>query len=227
MEEARHLRNKLILWRFRNYYRIKEKAATLEDKDIASKVYDGADNISSRVKQVILPLWLIAGDSMKQTLTNMAQTIDNRLKIEDPEYLLELQARDAIKTIVDALDEKEDAMNIGNEVNILYEGPNVFYQIPLSIISRKVLSQRGMKEEEITVSDITSTSKKLKNVFETNLGFNIHIGKKRRRVVIFPVSWIKKEERPPTALMDFLDAEGSYKDVHHVANVHQKDDLGA
>jgi hypothetical protein len=44
---------------------------------------NGADNISSRVKQVILPLWLIAGDSMKQTLTDLAKksfTAANKLK---------------------------------------------------------------------------------------------------------------------------------------------------
>ena len=223
MEEAQHLRNKMILWRFRNYYTIKEKAAQLEDKNIASKVYDGADNISSRVKQVILPLWLVAGDSMKQTLTDLAQAIDNRLKIEDPEYLLELQAKDAVKTIVDNLDDEEKSVNIGNVVNMLYEAPGAFYEIPLSLISREVLTQRGAKEDEITVSDVTSTSKKLKSVFETNLGFNIHIGKKRKRVVVIPANWVEREEKSPESLTDFVEAGDSYKDVHHVANVHQKD----
>jgi hypothetical protein len=221
LEEAQHLRNKLTLWRFRNYYRIKELASQLEDKGIASKVYNGAEGISSRVKQVILPLWLIAGDTMKQTLTELAQTIDNHLKIEDPEYLLELQARDAVKKISDLLeDDNDESVNIRNLVNILYEGSRAFYEIPLSTISRTILAERGMKEDEITVSDVTSISKSLKGVFETNLGFTMRIGKKRRRVIIIPADWVKVDSTKHRNLFDF-EAGDSHKDVHQDTYVHQ------
>jgi hypothetical protein len=208
LAESQSLRNKLILWRFRKYHEIKQKAAQLEDKDIASKVYDGADNISSRVKQVILPLWLIAGDAMRQTLTDMAKTFDNLLKIEDPDYLLELQAKDAVKKIAEDCGKPEETVNIRNEVNILYEAPHnsekvAYYEMPLNLISRTVLAQRGAKEEEITVSDMTSVSKSLRGIFEQNLGFNIRIGKKRSRVVLIPASWVS-EEKPKGGLEDFV-----------------------
>jgi len=87
-------------------------------------------------------------------------------------------------------------VNIGNEVNILIEGPRVFYAIRLSFISKRILSKRGVKIEDIDKSDVTSTSKKLKRVFETNLGFNLHIGKKRSRVVVIPAEWVKKQYFP-------------------------------
>ena len=207
LEESQVIRNKLILWRFRKYYEIKEKAAQLEDKGIASKVYDGADNISSRVKQVILPLWLIAGDSMKTTLTDMAKTFDDLLKIEDPDYLLQLQAKDAIQKIIKDSEEKGEHRN---EENILYEDPakEPVYVFPLNQISRTVLIGRGAKEDEITVSDVTSTSKSLKNIFESTLGFKVRIGKKKRREVLVPPSWLKEEkpeEESKKGLEKFFD----------------------
>ena len=212
LAESQTLRNKLMMWRFRNYGKIKLAASQLEDKGMAAKVYDGADNVSSRVKQVILPLWLIAGDSMKQTLTEMAKTFDNLLKIEDPDYLLELQAKDAVQKIIEDYgknDEKNpETVNIRNVMNILYEDPpenkKILYAVPLNLISRRVLVERGAKPDEITVSDVTSTSKSLKGVFESVLGFHIHIGKKRSRVVTIPSDWAGKEAKPEGGLDDFV-----------------------
>jgi hypothetical protein len=197
LAESQTLRNKLMMWRFRNYGKIKRDASQLEDKGIAGKVYDGADSVSSRVKQVILPLWLIAGDSMKQTLTDMAKTFDDLLKIEDPDYLLQLQARDAVEKIV-ADSELENGEH-RNEENILIEeaSKEIFYVFPLSLISRTVLTLRGAKADEITVSDVTSTSKSLKGIFESVLGFHIRIGKKKRREVLIPPAWLKEKTEKP------------------------------
>jgi len=211
LAESQTLRNKLMMWRFRNYSKIKLVASQLEDKGMAAKVYDGADSVSSRVKQVILPLWLIAGDSMKQTLTEMAKTFDNLLKIEDPDYLLQLQARDAIQEIIaDELKKGEHK----NEENILIEAATqeTFYVFPLSLISRTVLTLRGAKAEEITVSDVTSTSKSLKGIFESVLGFHIRIGKKKRREVLIPPSWLKEKPEKPekeNGLEKFFEGGGS------------------
>jgi len=199
LKESQALRNKLMMWRFRNYHKVKEKAKELEDKGLAKKVYDGADGISSRVKQVILPLWLIGGDTLKKTLTEMAQTFDRLLKIEDPDYLLELQAQDAVKEIVkqytEAVDDPDSSVNIRNIMNILYEDSTPYYSIPLNLISRTILTQRGAKEDEITISDMTSTSKNLKGILGTNLGYRIRIGKKRTRIVLIPSTWITQEPK--------------------------------
>lgn len=216
--EALELRNKLLLWRFRNYHRIKEAAKQLEDPLIADQIYDGAKNISSRVKQVILPLWLIGGDTIKETLTDLAKTFDSQLKIEDPNYLLEIQAKDAIKMIIDQSD--NDSVNIGNDVNILYEGTNSLIEVPLSLISKTILQRQGQTADKIKVSQVTSISKKLKRVFESNLGFKINIGKRRSRVVQVPTEWIRVEETVPHSLNDLLYEEDSHKNVHHVSNVH-------
>jgi hypothetical protein len=220
LAESQLLRNKLLLWRFRNYYKIKEEAAQLEDKEIASKIYDGADNLSSRVKQVILPLWLIAGDSMKQTLTDMAKTFDNLLKIEDPDYLLELQARDAVKDLVN--ENQAETVNVRNVVNVLIDAASeTFYEITLIQITRKILENQGISQTDQTSSEVQSVSKRLKNVFESTLGFLIRIGKKRSRVVLIPTKWVQEAEKL-SGLELFLEGGDTYKNVHYDTNVHQE-----
>jgi hypothetical protein len=216
--EALQLRNKLLLWRFRNYHRIKELVKQLEDPLIPDQIYDGAANISSRVKQVILPLWLIGGDTIKETLINLAKTFDTQLKIEDPDYLLEIQAKDALKIIVQS--NNDEPVNVGNDVNILYEGTTHFIEVPLSSISKTILQRQGLTADSIKVSQVTSISKKLKRIFESNLGFKINIGKRRSRVVQIPEDWIRIKKTVPNTLFDLLDKEDSYKNVHHVTNVH-------
>jgi len=122
LREASELRNKLLLWRFRNYHRIKTEAEKLEDPNIIDRVYDGGGDISSRVKQVILPLWLISEEPIRRRLTNIAKFFDERLKIEDPDYLLRLQAQDAVKEIINE-GEGGQRVNVVNVVNVLIEDP--------------------------------------------------------------------------------------------------------
>jgi hypothetical protein len=213
LAQAQHLRNKLTLWRFRNYYKVQDEAQKLEDAGIAKEVYDGAENISSRVKQVILPLWLIADESLRETLKELAKTFDSLLKTEDPDYLLELQAKEAVKEIIEDYGkaDTDSSVNIRNMVNVLYEDPKggeerhvSYYSMQLSLISRKVLKLRGANEIEITHSDVTSVSKSLKTVFETNLGFKVRLGKKRARVVIVPAQWCGEEKTPTGGLDDYV-----------------------
>ncbi len=215
--EAQRLRNKLILWRLRNYHRFKEMVRELESPEIAERLYDGAEGLSSRVKQIILPLWLIAGDSMRKTLVELAQRFDAQLKAADPAYQLEAEAREAVRSLVSG----GGGVNVGNVVNVLYGGPRsdeAYYQIPLNEISKRLLELRGYGE--VTRSDIISVSKRLVEVFDSRLGFPITIGKRRARVVLIPAGWVKIEE--PSTLKDFLEGD-SYKDIHDISNIHALD----
>jgi hypothetical protein len=212
MLEAQQLRNKLILWRFRNYGEIKQKAAQLEEKGLADKVYDGAKGISSRIKQVILPLWLLSkGSEMKVTLTNLAKAYDRKMKLEDPDYLLELQAKEAVTIIVDDYEKLSEKDRVSEKlVNIVYivndigkasknkdTKKKMLYNIALSKISKTILQGiLDVDESNITASNIGAKSKDLKRVFQTRLGFTISIGKKRRRIVHVPVEWIKSTSTP-------------------------------
>jgi len=220
LEEAQRLRNKLILWRFRNYHKIKGLAAQLEEPGIAEKLYNGADRVSSRVKQIILPLWLIMGDRMKEQLVNLAKTIDAQLKAADEDYLLEVEAREAAISLVKEGKGGEDGVNIVNVFNVLYReegGYETYYSIKVSALSRELLKQRGLSQDEITVKEVTSISKRLTKIFETRLGFRIVVGKGNKRRVLIPAEWIEVGARD---LTDFFEEESSnsdmYKNVHEI-----------
>jgi len=218
-EEAGKLRNKLVLWRFRNYYRVKEEAKKLEEPEIAEKLYDGADRISSRVKQVILPLWLVMGEEMREQLVALAKTFDERLKAEDSEYMLELEVREAVAKLAE---EKPEEVNVVKVLNVLIMRggrEEEFYSIPLSTLSREILKQRGY-EKDITVKDVTSVSKTLSKLFESRLGFSIKVGHARKREVLIPVEWVKAEKSIADLADFFGEGEAHNKDVQKVHYVH-------
>jgi len=212
-EEAQQLRNKLILWRFKNYHKVKEQVRKLEDPSIADEIYaDG--NLSSRVKQVTIPLWLTAGDEIKEDLTKLAKSFDAQLKTGDPSYQLELQAQEAIRKIIGEYENQEE---LRSRIDIIKDdSTRYWYAIPLSLISRKVLAIKGV--EQITRKDIMSTSKGLMNVFETRLGFRVEIGKYKRRMVIIPKDWIKEKDIHEKLLVKH-EAGGLPKDIPDITNV--------
>ena len=101
-KESLELRNKLIYWRFKNFHRLREKRRRLEERGLSKEIF-GADReskeISNRVKQMLAPLWLVAGDSIKTDLRKIAQLMTADLKAQNPNYLLELEAKDAIRAL--------------------------------------------------------------------------------------------------------------------------------
>jgi len=193
-KEAQILRNKLIYWRFKNYYRMKEAAKQLEDPTVANEVYGKDSKLTSRIKQVLLPLWFVGGSKMKATLNELAKNLQERLKTEDPDYLLELHVKEAITKLVKG----DEYRNIVNVVIVEGTPKEIQYQIGLSAISKKLLEQQGFSEEKITRKEKISMSKKLKRIFQSNLGFNIRIGSSRTRVVSIPEIWLKPSIEEPT-----------------------------
>jgi hypothetical protein len=117
-------------------------------------------------------------------------------------------------------DNSEETLN--DDQKAITESEVGILLIPQNPYSRTILAERGMKEDEITVSDVTSISKSLKGIFETNLGFAIRIGKKRRRVIIIPADWAKVDSTKHRNLFDF-EAGDSHKDVHQDTYVHQSE----
>jgi len=210
-KEAQELRNKLIYWRFKNYYRIKKRAVKLEDPNIAKEVYGENSKISSRIKQVILPLWVVGGDQMKATLKKLAERIDEKMKTEDPNYLLELQAKEAVKSLIEKGKPSSSGERV-NKKNVLIGGlqEEKNYEIDLAKISEKILEQQGYLKEEIKRKEKISVSKRLKRIFELNLGFNVKIGHARRRVVLIPKTWVK----PETSEVLFPKEHSKDTDIH-------------
>jgi len=209
-QQALCLRNKLTLWRFRNYFSVKERSSCLEDKDLARKVFGDSEemrNISSRVKQIILPLWLIADKHLREELVELAKKVQGKLLAQDWRHAFELQAKEAIRRIwkedqkaTEAIIDAEDRgiYERGGEAIPKYETKieerqfdgEKYYGIALSTISRKMIILAGTKEDEIERKMLISNSKQLRNICESRLGFGFQIGKKNRRLVLIPSRWM-------------------------------------
>lgn len=181
---AQELRNKLILWRFRNYHATKTKAERLEDEHFAEEVFEDT-KVTSRVKQIILPLSLIESDLLRKTFKSLAGNIDAQLKLDEPDYQLEQQAREAIARL-----------NVENMLNIICDAQKnpAFLEAHLSDISKEVMKLQGIPDDKMTINSVTSVSKSLKRVFEVNLGFSIRKGTGHKRVVSIPAKWVKETD---------------------------------
>jgi len=105
------------MWRFRNYYKFKEKLPLLEKIDADEKIYgEKIKDVKSRVKQLVLPLLLIAEEKKDaDEIVKFAQIFDAELKNLDEEAHWEEQIETAIRN----LNELEIKDEKGNEVNML------------------------------------------------------------------------------------------------------------
>jgi hypothetical protein len=89
VEEALRIRNKLLMWRFRNYQRLKDSiTATIEDPAAYEELYGKDSQVSSRIKQITFPLSLVAGDKMRETIKSFAEEHDALLKSLDEARVL-------------------------------------------------------------------------------------------------------------------------------------------
>ena len=94
LAEAQALRNKLILWRFRKYHELKQKAETLETPELETELTVS----TSRIKEVIAPL-LLLNPAFKAEINDLARELEAQLQASDPEYQLEEQFNDALARI--------------------------------------------------------------------------------------------------------------------------------
>jgi hypothetical protein len=92
---ALRIRNKLLMWRFRNYHKFKERiSATIEDPSAYEELYGKDSQVSSRIKQITFPLSLVAGDKMRETIKSLAEEHDALLKSLDQDRVLGQQIRE-------------------------------------------------------------------------------------------------------------------------------------
>jgi hypothetical protein len=189
-QEAQVLRNKLINWRFKNYYRMKKEASEFEDPKIVSNVYGKDSKISSRMQQIILPLWLVGGEHLRANLRELTAQLDEKIKLEDPDYALEMQAKDAVREIFEEKSRASLVDESANQMNILRDASGVKknFLVKLNEISKKFLEQQGC--QDIKRNNKIGVSRILKRIFELRLGFNVALGPSNSRIVTIPIAWI-------------------------------------
>lgn len=100
-EGALRLRNKLLMWRFRNYDRLKERVeSTLEDPSAYDALYGKESTVSSRIKQVTFPLSLIMSERLREKIRAFAEEHDALLKSLDEDRIIGQQIEAALVELV-------------------------------------------------------------------------------------------------------------------------------
>ncbi len=192
--EAQDLRNKLLMWRFRNYDKLKEKLPKLEEIDADQKIY-GKIDARNRVKQLTLPLLLMAETEADQKgIVNFAADFNASLQNLDEEQGLK--------------DKVEKALQVLFKGKALTEPQ---YKVYLHDFA-----------EALEITDETERPywcRDLAKYFKKRTAFTIKAGSGNRKYVLLPSYWIReilKKAPPPedeTTIIQYLPPEVQQLDL--------------
>jgi len=185
LAEAQALRNKLILWRFRKYHELKQKAEILETPELEKEL-----NVSSsRIKEVIAPL-LLLNPAFKFEINTLAHELENQIKASDPDWQLEEAFKDAVLRICEG---DGDVRDLGEQVGgavkpsgllsfVETEPQKVVLRIPLVKIAKVILDSPNPDPDELK-----GLNKRLAKIARTRLGLKIITrGGHKHRLVEIP-----------------------------------------
>jgi hypothetical protein len=141
-KEALELRNKYLMWRFKNYHKLKR---LIEEKIEDKKIFEEAAgekllDVRSRIKQVITPLLLIAQNSkVKKILVDSAKAFEVELKQLDPtegfKSEIEASLRDLLEESASESGDASDAIGVPGIAKI--ELKKLALKIAPSLIQQK------------------------------------------------------------------------------------------
>jgi len=194
LEQAQALRNKLTLWRFRNYAKFKTEAGKLENPNLAHEVYGDVDT-SSRIKQILLPLYILGNSHFQNKIVSLAEKLQTIQDQKDPDYEYLLKVKQAIIDLTDELQEQNGEFIVGDyqdENGELRTKKNLIQVFPetqkikilLTTLTEKYLTnETGQNPEEITPGMKTAAGRKIKKIITENLHLNLSIDSKKGRWV--------------------------------------------
>jgi hypothetical protein len=205
--EALHLRNKLLLWRFRNYAKMKLKTQILETVDIETEL--GLNHVSSRIKEVMAPIYIVSDVLSKTEIAHLAYDLDEDLK-SDPNFQLEMDFNRALIKIMEETEEQGDSGDSGDSPLVSppsalttlkaylqpslpsqgshpsQEAEDLTFKIPLVKIGKKILDDENPETE-----DLKRLNYKLAKMIRDSLGFKIVSGHGRKRFVEVPGAYLR------------------------------------
>jgi hypothetical protein len=182
-EEALRLRNRLLLWRFRNYHKFKELGEALEKPNLTDEIFGSNNCIPSRIKQILLPLYLVSDENVRRELAELANELNGEIRILDRDLSLIDAAKEALKNLIDE----------GKKAEV----KGGFVKVKLSDLSGEIVKNESSEEfaetGEISLEAKKSISKKLSQILVNRLGFKLEVGKARARYIYIPRDWAKGE----------------------------------
>ena len=188
--EAQEIRNKLLMWRFRNYYKLKEKLAILEEIDAEEKIYGEVIDVRSRVKQIVMPLLLIAEmEEDRKRIIDFAHAFDANLQNLDEEREWQDQINVAIHKLFEGNKEK---ISIISEISIHRQGVGEYYKLYLFDFAN------ALEIEEPKTRNYWCRG--LAKYFKKRTDFPIKIGTNNRAYVLLPKFYVDEMLKRPLPL---------------------------
>ncbi len=210
LKEALHLRNKWLMWRFRNWYRFKDMVETkIEQPGIFEELY-GSLNIRGRIRQILVPLGLIASDQLKKDLGAAGLALEETLTSLDEEGALERSIKDEVRLIL-----KENGVSQVSEVSQLLGHPvegwtfdKDILKVPLRQITIRLIEvPESSKEYD---KELKTQGRKVAEILRDRMGVKVKTGRANKSFV-----WLDRRvlegllATNPTNLTNLLDAEGA------------------
>jgi hypothetical protein len=113
--EAERLRNRLLLWRLRNYSKIKDRARLLEDPSLHQTVF-GDGGVDPRVAQILLPLLVLTEDSgLRESIIRLGELLTLASESEE-----EALFREATRLIAEGVISPIEATQVMGEGYLAY-----------------------------------------------------------------------------------------------------------
>ncbi|MBI2126093.1 MAG: hypothetical protein HYU02_02095 [Thaumarchaeota archaeon] len=183
LEQALRLRNKWLMWRFRNWYRFKELVEKkIEKPGLFEELY-GEMPIRNRVKQILIPLGLIASEDLKRNLKTSGLSLEETLATLDEESQYELLLREELKEIANAVKVSE-VNEVSHNIGGLKEGWRVdkgILKVPLREISEKFVDEpTSSKTYE---GEVSKVGKQLAAILRDRIGVRVKVGTGNKRFV--------------------------------------------
>jgi hypothetical protein len=198
-EWAQSLRNRLLLWRFRNRERIRGEAAQLEKNGLFKEVFE--NGVEKRIAQIMLPFIILFKEKgIVDLLKNMAVQKTEELKSLDEEEWLDEELRKMLKKIFDdagkvSVDEKTRPLtDVGDSsvkeverVKVVKEPPGFApIEKPLIDFVKELYGENLEPEEK------REYARKISRVLKNRYGVKIKPAAGNRRVAVLDGGLFRK-----------------------------------
>jgi len=201
--EALELRNKLLLWRFRNYGRVVEVAKELEKQGLFKEAFSG--KVEPRIAQIILPLALVfENPELRKALIAMAESKSEEVRALDPDVWLEEEVPTVIKEMLkEGLDGKTgegehtgilSKVDVVDLVDVFKQGPNLQRSRKLTPLKIRDIAERLIGENN-DESELKSTAKKVSAFIRKQLGFMVKKSTGGYFYAFIPEDFLKEESK--------------------------------
>ena len=201
--EALKLRNKLLLWRFRNLGRIMKAMDMLESKGLFKNVF--SSKVELRIAQIILPLYLLFEDEEIQgSIRKLIEKKSEEVKALDPDSWLEEEVPRIIEGLVTEL----------QKLHLLQKGSG-FVKLKLKDIVNRLVAGGDSDQESVR-----GIAVKLSRFLRKNYGFTVRKESGNLSYVYVPEDFldrIEPSEPPKPPSVNGVTSVNSVTPLHSAA----------